>query len=96
MLVEFPIEEIRAATVILVDAGGNPLPVSSIVHANGKTGEGRIVGYGGIVYLNALKRGRNILVVTTPDGRQCRVHFTWQVRGNGIPRIGPLTCRLKD
>ncbi len=90
-LVEFPIRRIRAAVITLVNASGKPLPEGSIAHANGKAGEGKVVGYDGMLYLDELQ-SKNTLEVTTPTGEHCRARFAWHGEDGNIPNIGPLTC----
>lgn len=92
-LVRFPIEPVRAASVILVDASGAVLPVGSHVKIAGQHGQGAIVGFDGVVYLDTLK-AHNTLDVSTPDG-VCHVHFDYHKVDGSIPLIGPLTCTLE-
>lgn len=90
-LVRFDITPIRAASIILHDAAGKPLPVGSEVRVHGQTGQPAIVGFDGTVYLDAL-RPHNEIDVTTPSGA-CHVAFDYHKHGDGIPQIGPLTCK---
>lgn len=92
IVVEFPIQEIRAASIRLVDAEGQPLPVGSVAHANDNAGKGRVVGYGGMVYFDDLKPGSNRLEVITSKGEHCATHFSWRSTGDAVPLIGPLVC----
>lgn len=89
-LVTFDIKPVRAASVILVDIKGKPLPLGSQVLIHGQNGEPALVGFDGAVYLDTLDE-HNILDVTTPQGT-CHVHFDYHKQGDGIPQIGPLTC----
>lgn len=91
-LVDFGIAPERAASIILVDAAGKPLPLGSTVRIHDRSGAPAWVGYGGEVYLDTLE-AHNVLDVTTPDGGSCRAAFNFRKHGNGIPQIGPLTCR---
>jgi len=90
-LVKFGITPIRAASVILVDANGKPLPVGSQVQLHGHTGEPALVGFDGAVYLDTLDL-HNVLDVDTPSGA-CHVSFDYSRHGDSIPQIGPLTCQ---
>lgn len=90
-LVKFALVPVRAASVILVDEAGTPLPVGSGVQVHGHAGEPALVGFDGAVYLDTLD-DRNMLDVTTPTGA-CHVRFDYHKQGSGIPQIGPLTCR---
>ena len=90
-LVRFGITSIRAATVTLHDASGQPLPVGSRVTLAGQTDGGAMVGFDGDVYLDTLNE-HNTLIVHTPTGT-CRASFDYQSDDQGIPAIGPLLCR---
>jgi outer membrane usher protein len=89
-LVRFGITPIRAASVILVDAAGKPLPLGSTVRLHGHHDEPALVGFDGAVYLDTLDR-HNVLDVQTPTGA-CRAAFDYRQQGDGIPQIGPLVC----
>lgn len=90
-LVRFGITPMRAASIILHDAAGKPLPVGSPAHLLGQKDTGALVGFDGALYLDTLQ-DRNTLEVVTPGGT-CRVSFDYRKQGNGIPEIGPLTCQ---
>lgn len=90
-LVKFGIVPVRAASILLVDATGKPLPVGSAVRLRGHGGEPALVGFDGAVYLDTLDE-HNVLDVTTPIG-SCHAGFDYRKQGSGIPQIGPLTCR---
>lgn len=89
-LVRFGITPIRAASIILVDAAGQPLSLGSLVRVKGQSGEPSLVGFDGVVYLDTLE-ANNVLAVETPAG-VCRVSFDYHKDGDGIPEIGPLRC----
>jgi outer membrane usher protein len=89
-LVKFDIRPIRAASVVLVDTTGKPLPLGSQVRLRGQDGEPALVGFDGAVYLDTLDE-HNALDVTTPSGI-CHVRFDHRKQDSGIPQIGPLTC----
>ena len=88
--VRFGITPVRAATVVLHDASGRPLPLGSSVGVNGAADPAGSVGYDGEVYLDALDT-HNLLRVRTPEGI-CAASFDYPVIDNDIPRIGPLIC----
>jgi len=90
-IVNFEIQPVNAASLVLVDDSGKPLPLGSQVQVQGRTGEPALVGFDGTVYLDTLQ-AHNILEVTTPSGA-CRVSLDYRKQGNGIPQIGPLACR---
>ena len=89
-LVRFGITPIRAASIVLVDPTGKPLPLGSSVRLQGGTGEAALVGFDGVVYLDTLQ-AHNMLDVTAPEGR-CHVQFDYHKQGNGIPQLGPFAC----
>jgi len=88
--VHFAVTPVRAALLMLRDAGGQPLPLGSRVELEGAADEG-IIGYDGETYLEGLEPN-NRLRVRTPDG-PCLVEFTYPAVTATIPRIGPLTCQ---
>ena len=89
-LVKFGITPIRAASVVMVDAAGQPVPLGSLVRVNGQAGEPALVGFDGVVYLDTLDL-HNVLRVETPAG-VCHARFEHAKKGEGIPEIGPLRC----
>ena len=90
-LVRFGITPIRAASVILVDEAGKPLPLGSEVHVNGKPGEPALVGFDGTVYLDTLDE-HNALEADV-KGEVCHARFDHKRSSDGIPQIGPLACK---
>lgn len=90
-LVRFDITPVRAATIILHDGKGKPLPLGSTVQLRGQKGQPALMGFDGEVYLDTLGT-HNVLDVTTPSGTTCHVAFDYHRQGDGIPQIGPLTC----
>lgn len=91
-LLNFPVEKLRSASVILHDSDGKPLPVSSQVLRAGQATE--YVGWDGITWMENLEASNPIQVIT-PDGRSCQTELTI---ANGQPMAlktyGPLTCAL--
>jgi outer membrane usher protein len=85
----FKIVPARAATVILHDRNGQPLPLGTRVVLNG--GSETIVGYDGIAYLEQLQ-SHNQVVASLPSGT-CRVGFEFTNTEDTIPRLGPLVCK---
>lgn len=94
-VVRFDITPIRAASIILHDAAGQPLPLGSQVRLHGQESGPTLVGFDGAVYLDTLDT-HNVLDVKTPDGATCHVAFDYHKQGNGIPQIGPLACGRKQ
>ncbi len=93
-LVTFGITPIRAASVILVNAAGKPLPLGSLVRVNAQSCEPALVGFDGEVYLDTLA-AHNVLTVHMPTG-SCQASFDYHPDAHGdIPQIGPLHCVAK-
>lgn len=91
-LLHFPITPLRAASVMLHDAQGEPLPVSSQVLRPGQPAAW--VGWDGLAWLENLQ-AENAIEVVTPDGRRCTTHLTLaQGRPQALKVYGPLTCPL--
>lgn len=89
-MVKFTIKPIRAAQVILTDVTGKVIPEGSQVRLNSR-GPSLVVGFDGMVYFDALEQ-HNSLQVTTAAG-VCSVQFDYPQKAEGIPQIGPLTCK---
>ncbi len=90
-LVRFGITPVHAASIILHDAAGKPLPVGSHVQVRGKPDSNAVVGFDGLTYLEGLE-AHTALEVQTPDGF-CHVQFDYSAGREGVPSIGPLACR---
>ena len=91
-LLHFPIEPLRAASVILHDSHGEPLPVSTAIARQGQ--QTAYVGWDGITWLENLS-AHNILHADTPDGRHCDTELTVPGgRPKSLTTYGPLTCAL--
>jgi outer membrane usher protein len=93
-LVNFDIVAVRAATVILVDGAGIPLPPGTPVRLRGQADAGAIVGFDGVVYLDTLD-ARNTLDAQLEAG-PCSVRFDYPQADGIVPEIGPLTCVAED
>ncbi|MGE8065855.1 fimbria/pilus outer membrane usher protein [Pseudomonas sp. NPDC089569] len=90
-LLEFPLNRVIAASLVLVDAQQQPLPLGSgVVHP--QSGTHTVVGWDGLVYLENLQRQNN-LQVTLADGKTCGVQFAADMDLDQIPLIGPLVCQ---
>ncbi len=90
-LLDFPMEQEIAASVILQDSRGVNLPVSSQVYRSLQPPAP--VGYDGIVYLENLSQV-NQLTVTTPEGKHCSA--TLRLENNPAHKLktyGPLVCK---
>jgi len=90
VLVNFRIEPVQAASVVLHDANGDALPLGSAVELNGDASANAMIGYDGAVYLEGIKP-RNTLRVHAPAG-DCSVHFDYRHVAGSVPLIGPLVC----
>lgn len=93
-LVEFPMEQQRVANVILHDAQGEPLPVTSQVSREGKPTA--VVGYDGIAWIENLEESSE-LNVRMPDGSRCTARLTLEPNPeHKLQTYGPLTCRRNN
>ncbi|OON41967.1 fimbrial assembly protein [Izhakiella australiensis] len=91
-LLNFPIESLRAANIILQDSQGDPLPVSSVV--SGSDRQSGVVGWDGITWLEGLQT-ENPLRVVTPDGRSCEVTVKiTDAASSTLNTYGPFVCAL--
>jgi outer membrane usher protein len=91
VVVRFPVRRVQAASAILVDGNGTPLPVGSLVTAG--DGPPAYVGYDGVVYLDNL-HGSTAVRVSLPDGRHCDTLLVYPAHARNLPQIGPLSCPL--
>ncbi|MDI9221267.1 fimbria/pilus outer membrane usher protein [Pantoea sp. EA-12] len=91
-LLHFPVERLRAASVVLHDSGGQPIPISSQVLRPSQATE--YVGWDGIVWMENLS-AENPIHVVTPDGRTCDTTLTIEGgQPKALQTYGPLTCAL--
>lgn len=88
-LVEFHINKVHAATLILRGTDGKPLPVGASVRLNGSK-QVALIGYGGQTYLEKLKP-ENTVTVLVKD-KTCSVTFAYHDSANIAKPIGPLVC----
>ncbi len=88
--VNFEMERVRAATLILHDAGGRVLPMGAQAYLNDDPQPAGWVGYDGRLYLEGL-RDENQLVVRDGDMR-CSLRFPYASKADTLPEIGPLRC----
>ncbi|MNI80138.1 Fimbrial Usher protein [compost metagenome] len=90
-LLKFPLSRVVAASIVLVDAQQQELPLGSgVVHE--QSGTQTVVGWDGLVYLEDLA-AQNSLQVSLADGESCQVQFTVDMQQEQVPLIGPLVCR---
>lgn len=90
-LLEFPMHNVVAASLQLVDASHNDLPLGSQVRHE-QSGAHAVVGWDGLVYLEGLSPD-NSLEVALASGGRCRVQFKMDGNQQQVPLIGPLVCR---
>lgn len=90
VLVKFETKtNVRAAVVVLVGAGGKPLPVGSAGKLDGSTDE-FVVGYDGRAFVKDLKDA-NTVTVTSEKG-ECHASFDYAADPNRQVVIGPVSC----
>jgi outer membrane usher protein len=90
-LLEFALSRMVAASIVLVDAQQQDLPLGSgVVHE--QSGAQTVVGWDGLVYLENLEPQNN-LRVTLANGKTCGVQFAVDMNQDQIPLIGPLVCQ---
>ncbi|RQS91155.1 fimbria/pilus outer membrane usher protein [Burkholderia seminalis] len=91
VIAHFGVSRYRAASVILHDAAGKPLPAGARVH-HAESGADTIVGYDGLTFIDGLKADNHLVI---DDGtRRCVAAFAFTAPGNGtLPTVGPLVCR---
>ena len=90
VLVNFRVEPVQAASIVLHDAHGDAVPLGSAVELNGDASAGALVGYDGTVYLEGVKP-HNTLRVHLPAG-DCRARFDYRYEAGRVPLVGPLVC----
>ncbi|MDR6713651.1 outer membrane usher protein [Pseudomonas hunanensis] len=90
-LLEFPLKQVLAASIVLVDGNQQVLKLGSqVTHA--ESGSQAVVGWDGLVYLENLS-AHNRLRVQVAEGGQCQVEFDLAEGQGPIPLIGPLVCQ---
>ncbi|MBR8397395.1 fimbrial biogenesis outer membrane usher protein [Burkholderia cenocepacia] len=91
VVAHFGVSRYRAASVILRDTAGNPLPAGARVH-HAESGADTIVGYDGLTFVDGLKDDNHLAI--DYGAQRCVVEFAFTAPANGtLPTIGPLTCR---
>lgn len=90
MLVSFPVQRYRAASVVLHDAAGAPLPLGMPVR-HAESGAGTIVGYDGIAFIDNLQQENHL--EAGQGASLCTARFTYRPsEENSMPVIGPIPC----
>ncbi|MGP9807895.1 fimbria/pilus outer membrane usher protein [Halomonas sp. AOP12-C2-37] len=89
-LLNFPVKRVIAATLVLVDSQGDPLPLGSRVITN--SGAVSLIGWDGQTYLENLESA-NQLHVTLPSGDSCELRLAIDVLSDEIHHLGSQLCR---
>lgn len=90
-VLEFPVRRVIAASITLVDAQHQDLPLGSQVQHE-LSGAQAVVGWDGLVYLEGLAE-HNTLRVTVGEGHTCQATFELDIQQEQVPLIGPLVCQ---
>ncbi len=92
VVIDFGTKRMSAATVILTNAEGKPLPMGAEVLQDG-TGQPAVMGYDGRVWLTDLSP-KNNLTITLPEGLgTCHASFDYKPVPGSIPEIGGVICK---
>lgn len=89
-LLNFPVKRVIAATLVLVDSQGAPLPLGS--RAITDSGAASLVGWDGQTYLEGLESD-NQLHVMLPNGDSCQLSLSIDTRSDSIHHLGSQLCR---
>jgi outer membrane usher protein len=89
-VVTFELARVRAATIVLTDPAGRPLPVGSAVALQSAPGGDAVVGFDGETYLEGLERSNEVDV--RMGGARCTARFDLPSDAGVLPRIGPVVC----
>src|SRR5690606_3422824 len=88
--IEFRIERVQAATVILQDSAGQFIPMGAQATLNDAPQSSSWVGYDGRLYLEGLQAQNRLSI---QDGaKQCTVQFPYVYAPDTLPEIGSLVC----
>ncbi|MBM7343414.1 fimbria/pilus outer membrane usher protein [Pantoea coffeiphila] len=91
-MLDMEIKPLRAASVIINDQHGQPLPVGTAILRTAPPAE--VVGWDGIVWMDNLEQ-RNPIRARTPDGRTCETELTLPKElPDTLVTYGPLVCPL--
>ncbi len=91
VLAAFPVGRYTGATVVLVDAAGQPLPVGTIVTVDG-IAEPMVVGYDGEVFLPTLQALNRI--TATLGNATCAVEIPYREE-DAMTTLGPFVCAME-
>ncbi|AYF88500.1 fimbrial biogenesis outer membrane usher protein [Pseudomonas sp. DY-1] len=90
-LLEFGMQRVAAASIVLIDSRGEVLPRGSKAELIGSD-ISSYVGWDGLVYFEGLGEFNRLRVVR-PDGGDCEVAFELENANQELALVGPLTCR---
>jgi outer membrane usher protein len=89
-LASFPVQRYRAASVLLHDAQGQPLPPGTPVR-HLESGAATIVGYDGVAFIDGLLEDNQL--EAGEGSAVCRARFRYQAGDTpALPVIGPVAC----
>ena len=88
-LVDFPVNRVRSATLIFVDAQGQPLPVGTPVEEVNSQ-QRALVGYDGVVWFSHLGRINEVKI--NAGELRCSIPFELPETTPVPQRIGPVSC----
>lgn len=88
--VKFAMERVHAASLILQHPDGRNIAMGAQAFLNGSKQSAGWVGYDGRLYLESLKPDNQLTV--RGDGTECTVQFSYSVKADSLPEIGPLPC----
>lgn len=89
VLVEFPIERMRGATLVLIDENEQPLPPGLAVKLLGSD-QDFVTGYGGQVFLPELDKHNRLSVETDAGSCEAEVPFD---DSQVMQTLGPFVCK---
>ncbi|WP_263144102.1 fimbria/pilus outer membrane usher protein [Pseudomonas sp. RIT-PI-AD] len=90
-LLKFPLQAVTAASIVLIDSRGTPLPRGTPVRDR-ESRQTAYVGWDGLVYFEHLQ-AHNRLDVELPDGTRCASAFDLDTQSDQLALVGPLVCR---
>lgn len=90
-LIDFPIEQITAATLHIVDESGKDLPKGSPIFAT-EAKPASYVGWDGIAYIEQIKPQNRLRIARADNGINCYVQFALKA-SSGIQNIGTVACK---
>jgi outer membrane usher protein len=89
VLVRFPIQTIRSATLKVTLPSGEPIPAGAMVTVNGKALQFP-VGNDGQLYVTGLALQNSLSLRW--DDQSCQVNLTYPKTSNPLPNLGSFTC----